>query len=130
MLVITTHNKQDLDPTLICSGRIDKDIEFKYTTLEQIDRLFQRFYREPGPPNRKNQRVEAMANAFSELVGNSGVLLTTADVQRHLLNHRNSIKDAFGQLGLRLRLSPRLRLRLRLSLRLRMKLRLRLRLRG
>lgn len=44
LLFMTTNAKDRLDPALLRSGRIDYEVEFREAEVEQIERLFVRFY--------------------------------------------------------------------------------------
>ena len=46
LLYMTTNHKENLDPALIRPGRIDRQLEFKRTTRDQLQCMFEHFYSE------------------------------------------------------------------------------------
>ena len=44
LLYMTTNHKENLDPALIRPGRIDRQLEFKHTTRDQLQGMFEHFY--------------------------------------------------------------------------------------
>lgn len=118
LLFMTTNAKHRLDPALIRSGRIDYEIEFKSADREQICRFVNRFYSDFGRPcapgkhaelrsggssHSPSSRVEKLATQFANEVEASGVDLTTADIQRHLMRHKKDLERALQELPLLLK---------------------------
>lgn len=125
LLFMTTNAKHRLDPALLRSGRVDYEIEFRAAGQEQIQRLFSRFYSDFTPasgaqakdttPNNAAGlqrrlveprapldpvRRDELAASFAARVAASGVELTTADVQRHLMKHKKDPDGALEELSL------------------------------
>ena len=44
LIFMTTNHKENLDPALIRPGRIDRQLEFKHTTRDQLQGMFEHFY--------------------------------------------------------------------------------------
>lgn len=117
LLFMTTNAKHRLDPALIRSGRIDYEIEFKSADREQICRFVNRFYSDFGRPinpgkhvelraggnDSSESRVAKLAVQFADEVEASGVELTTADIQRHLMRHKKDVVRALQELPLLLK---------------------------
>jgi len=117
LLFMTTNAKHRLDPALIRSGRIDYEIEFKSADREQICRFVSRFYSDFGRPMNPGKHVELRAGGndsaecrvaklaaqFADEVEASGVELTTADIQRHLMRHKKDVVRALQELPLLLK---------------------------
>lgn len=81
---MTTNHLEVLDPALVRPGRMDVNIEFRRATPEQAERLFVKFYGD-------GVSGECVAR-FGHLVAARGA--TMAEVQQHLLAHRDSAVEA------------------------------------
>lgn len=75
MVFMTTNQVMQLDESLVRPGRVDVPVLFTHATAEQVARMFKHFFPEADP---------ASAGRYAELVAPTRV--TTADVQKHLLN--------------------------------------------
>jgi mitochondrial chaperone BCS1 len=82
LVFMTTNHKDALDPALIRPGRADVHLKFDYATREQAYRLFKQFF--PAGD-------AALANKFADSATRQ---LTMAQIQGHLLQHKNSPDDA------------------------------------
>jgi mitochondrial chaperone BCS1 len=83
LVFMTTNHKGALDPALIRPGRADVHIEFDYATPEQAERIFRTWFPE----------------ADTELVRRFGEAMlardmTMAELQQHLLLHKDCAEDA------------------------------------
>lgn len=76
LAVMTTNHVMKLDETLVRPGRVDVPVLFTYATAEQVERMFVHFF--PGA-DRVSARNYAVRVAREKV--------TTADVQKHLLNY-------------------------------------------
>ena len=85
---MTTNCKMVLDKALTRPGRIDLDIEFKYSTKEQIKTMFEKFL-----PNQKKK-----FNEFYKAV--KGLNLTTAMLQQYFFGNikTDNILDSIDEL--------------------------------
>jgi chaperone BCS1 len=85
MVFMTTNHVELLDPALIRPGRVDVKVHFDYARPAEVTRLFERFY----------PRAEGwMAAEFTRRY--AGEKVSMADVQRHLLEHKDSPEKAIG----------------------------------
>jgi chaperone BCS1 len=82
LVFMTTNHKDALDPALIRPGRADLHILFDYATRDQTTRLFQQFFPDADP---------ALATKFADSASRQ---LTMAQIQGHLLQHKESPEDA------------------------------------
>lgn len=82
LLLLTTNHPELLDPALVRPGRIDRQITFSSASGDQARRLCLRFF-----PQR-----EALATTFAAKYGGRG--LSMADLQGHLLRHRDAPEEA------------------------------------
>ena len=119
---MTANARDRLDPAVLRSGRIDYEVEFTNAEPEQIERLFILFYSDfsgthVSSPSSNSQATEAgrtiedaaplcsdsSANAFAaefvKQISASGVQLTTADVQRHLMKRKKDPARALKELA-------------------------------
>ncbi len=112
LLFMTTNHKSLIDSALLRSGRIDYELSFGAVTQRQCERLFSRFYCDYSPiaaagqvgsakvrsPASKRKHpdleIEGMAREFAMAVHSSGLQLSAADVQGHLMRHKKSPPDA------------------------------------
>ena len=88
IIFMTTNCKMVLDKALTRPGRIDLDIEFKYSTKEQIKTMFEKFL-----PNQKKK-----FNEFYKAV--KGLNLTTAMLQQYFFGNikTDNILDSIDEL--------------------------------
>lgn len=135
LLFMTTNAKHRLDPALLRSGRIDYEIEFCAAEQEQVQRLFTRFYSDFATPSGTSSALAELpvakrstsgdlpeekaasldgekpsaelARTFAERVAASGVALTTADIQRHLMKHKKDPMRAINDLPALLQVAER-----------------------
>lgn len=77
--IMTTNYADRLDSALIRPGRIDRVIEFKHATNEQIKEMFCRFI-----PSQSNK-----ADKFIEILNNLCLDVSIAEIQHFLFTHRN-----------------------------------------
>lgn len=82
LVFMTTNHKSVLDPALIRPGRADVHLLFDYATREQALSLFQQFFPDTA---------SALANKFADSISPR---VTMAQIQGHLLQHRNSAEGA------------------------------------
>jgi chaperone BCS1 len=59
---MTTNHPEKLDATLIRPGRVDKQVEFKNTTMEETKRIFERMYANNLPKEVANPTANEAAN--------------------------------------------------------------------
>lgn len=110
LLFMTTNAKHRLDPALLRSGRIDYELEFKAAGHEQIQRMFTRFYdgarKNPGVECPKlgnaavktSKSIKDIATGFAQQIEDSGLNLSTADIQGHLMSRKASPERALSEL--------------------------------
>lgn len=82
----TTNHIERLDPALIRPGRVDRRVLFTWATHDQIVRLWDRFF-----PLAESRWGEAFADRLAP------DRVTMAQVQQHLLIHRESWETALDQ---------------------------------
>ncbi|HLM57800.1 MAG TPA: AAA family ATPase [Pyrinomonadaceae bacterium] len=88
MVFMTTNQVIKLDESFVRPGRVDTPVLFTHAAAEQIGRMFLHFFPEAGG---------ASARAYAEAV--AGRRVTTADVQKHLLDcadPRRALETAEG----------------------------------
>ena len=110
LLFMTTNHKSLIDSALLRAGRIDYELAFGAVTQRQCERLFSRFYCDYSAAaaaaaagqsdtdkavtarhgKQLDVEVESMARQFAEAVHSSGLELSAADVQGHLMRHKSS----------------------------------------
>jgi chaperone BCS1 len=83
LVFMTTNHLERLDDALVRPGRVDVPVEFTYATREQAIRMFGAFY--------FRQASLTMAEDFAHDVAGR---LTMAEIQQHLLRHRDSAESA------------------------------------
>lgn len=83
LVFMTTNHPDRLDDALVRPGRADVHLRFDKATYDQARRIFHAFY--PEEP-------AVFALKFAVIAEQSG--LTMAEIQQHLLNHRDSANDA------------------------------------
>jgi len=81
LFILTTNEKEVIDPALLRAGRCDRLFNFGYTEKEQARRMFLRFF--PGE--------KSSAKAFANSIGTESVM---ADIQEYLLRNRNDVVKA------------------------------------
>jgi chaperone BCS1 len=86
MVFMTTNHLEQLDPALTRPGRADFRVEFGYATADQANRMFLAFFPEADGADGFGDRVEAMK-------------LSMAEVQNHLIQHRDSCVRALNSLA-------------------------------
>jgi chaperone BCS1 len=89
LVFMTTNHVDRLDEALIRSGRVDVRVEFGHATREQIAELYLRFF-----PGEKLSNADLFAEEFSHR------RVSMADVQQHLLKHKDSPARAVHSLRL------------------------------
>ena len=78
--IMTTNFADRLDSALIRPGRIDKVIEFKHATNEQIKEMFCRFI-----PSQSDK-----SDKFIEILNEMSLDISIAELQQFLFTYRNS----------------------------------------
>ena len=105
---MTTNHKSMIDPALLRSGRIDYEVRFDFVTEEQVKRIFCRFYddyigEESDESREKQRQTQVLAREFARAVTQgcerSGLKMTAADVQGHLMRHKKTPKTAMERVG-------------------------------
>lgn len=104
LLFMTTNHRGKLDPALVRSGRIDYEIEFLPVDKWQTQRLFARFYQsfrsdeedlsKRGTVDASDDADASLSAIFAERAIASGVPLSAADVQGHLMRHKGDPQSA------------------------------------
>lgn len=84
ILFMTTNHKDTLDLALIRPGRVDLDVCITHASKQQASRIFLRFFPD-------SNLAEDFAN---KITGN----VSMAQLQGHLLKHRNNATEAVNQL--------------------------------
>ncbi|ETW03004.1 hypothetical protein H310_05440 [Aphanomyces invadans] len=87
ILVMTTNFRHQLDDALIRNGRIDVQVEFSYTTSDQMADMFLQFY-----PSETRERGRDFATALVTALCPDR-RLTTARLQHYFVTHRRSTAD-------------------------------------
>lgn len=85
ILVMTANHPENLPPALVRKGRIDREVRFGPADFAVARRLFLRFF--PGE--------ESRADGFAETWSGR----TPAEIQGHLLHHRDDPGAACGELA-------------------------------
>lgn len=85
LIFMTTNHLERLDPALVGAGRADYKLEFGYAGADQANRMFSAYFPDAGGADGFGARVE-------------GLRLTMADVQNHLIQHRDSAIRALNEL--------------------------------
>jgi len=97
IVFMTTNHVNKLDPALIRPGRVDVMEYFGPATTYQIEKMFERFYREyysskdDGEKNDKRKKSEEVLQ-FVQQVKNKGVSM--AELQEYFLLHKHDAKGA------------------------------------
>lgn len=86
LVFMTTNHIEDLDPALTRPGRADFRLEFGPATAEQANRMFVAFFPEAEGADGFGDRVE-------------GLGMSMAEVQNHLIQHRDSRVRALNSLA-------------------------------
>lgn len=86
IVFMTTNHLDRLDPALIRPGRADFRLEFEHATAEQANRMFLAFFPEAGGADEFGDRVAALR-------------MSMAEVQNHLIQHRDSCVRALNSLA-------------------------------
>lgn len=86
LVFMTTNHIDRLDPALTRPGRADFQLEFGYATADQSNRMFCAYFPEAGGADGFGDKVAAMN-------------ISMADVQNHLIAHKDSCVRALNSLG-------------------------------
>jgi mitochondrial chaperone BCS1 len=86
LVFMTTNHLDRLDPALVRPGRADFRLEFGHATAEQANRMFLAFFPEADGADGFGDRVASMN-------------MSMAEVQNHLIEHRDSCVRALNSLA-------------------------------
>ncbi|RAK77113.1 BCS1 and AAA domain-containing protein [Aspergillus fijiensis CBS 313.89] len=108
ILMMTSNHAEKLDAALIRPGRVDMRIEFKYATRDEIESYFRTFYsplhtmrhvvriqNEERVPIITSGDVDRLACDFAAQIPSAQ--LTVAELQGHLLEHKDDPKAAIRE---------------------------------
>lgn len=84
IFVLTTNHREQLDPALIRSGRVDLHVRFKYLVDEQTDGMFRRFF-----PSDAHMAPDFVA-ALRQVMGAEANTLSPAALQHYFIKQRKN----------------------------------------
>ncbi|KAH7201217.1 P-loop containing nucleoside triphosphate hydrolase protein [Fusarium oxysporum] len=94
ILVITTNNRDSLDPAILRPGRVDYEVHLTNASRSQIEQLFRSNYRSDN-----NGDIDSMAREFADRVPE--FQLSPAEIQQYLLRleYQNSPETAIEEIA-------------------------------
>lgn len=93
IFIMTTNHRERLDPALIRNGRVDVHVEFTDATKEQMEGLFEQFYKDAPP-----ERATEFANALIATLGDKTV--SCAALQHYfILQRKASAQEAIANVA-------------------------------
>ncbi|OJD28523.1 hypothetical protein ACJ73_00050, partial [Blastomyces percursus] len=96
---MTTNHPERLDQALIRPGRVDLHLEFNYADGKTIQGLFHSFYMSSNSYCKREQEIDTLSVQFAKHICECKAKVTPADVQGHLLQHKNSPEAALKNAG-------------------------------
>lgn len=96
IFILTTNLRDQLDPALIRSGRVDMHVPFSHATPEQMQMIWRRYY-----PDSTADMAKAFAKGVVERSAKMGRETTASELQGFFLANRlNDAATALGKLDL------------------------------
>lgn len=111
LIFLTTNNlktfQKNVNPAFFRPGRIDQIFSIDYSTTEEIEEYFIRFYTKASLPRELTVRLSELARQFSNNIGKNNNI-TVAELQRVCVEYRVNPEKAAEKVGLMLKNSKRL----------------------
>lgn len=97
IIFMTTNFRDALADSLCRSGRVDFEMEIGYADADQTMRMMKNFY--PISEHLTEEKRDVYIEQFVESMKNYFGKYSTAELQGHLMNYKNSVKEALANVS-------------------------------